>query len=133
MYTMGTVLRHGSTVQKQKYLPGIAAGDLRLQAFAVTEPGSGTDTTRIRTRAVRDGDDYVVNGQKRSSLRFGVPDIPHELKARQIAKDHHDNSQFGNKGHGTSFPLSTHFQRQIAVFVSNSNKTYEGYNYCDHE
>jgi len=64
MYTMGTVLRHGSDEQKQKYLPGIAAGELRLQAFGVTEPGSGTDTTRIRTRAVRDGDDYVVNGQK---------------------------------------------------------------------
>ncbi len=64
MYTMGTVLRHGSEAQKQKYLPGIAAGELRLQAFGVTEPGSGTDTTRIRTRAVRDGDDYVVNGQK---------------------------------------------------------------------
>ena len=64
MYTMGTVLRHGSDEQKQKYLPGIAAGELRLQAFGVTEPGSGTDTTRIRTRAIRDGDDYVVNGQK---------------------------------------------------------------------
>ncbi len=64
MYTMGTVLRHGSDAQKQKYLPAIAAGKLRLQAFAVTEPGSGTDTTRIRTRAVRDGDHYVVNGQK---------------------------------------------------------------------
>jgi acyl-CoA dehydrogenase len=64
MYTMGTVLRHGSDAQKEKYLPGIAAGDLRLQAFGVTEPGSGTDTTRIRTRAVREGDDYVVNGQK---------------------------------------------------------------------
>ncbi len=64
MYTMGTVLRHGSDAQKQKYLPAIAAGELRLQAFGVTEPGSGTDTTRIRTRAVRDGDHYVVNGQK---------------------------------------------------------------------
>jgi len=64
MYIMGTVLRHGSDAQKQKYLPAIAAGELRLQAFAVTEPGSGTDTTRIRTRAVRDGDHYVVNGQK---------------------------------------------------------------------
>ncbi len=64
MYTMGTVLRHGSDAQKEKYLPDIAAGKLRLQAFGVTEPGSGTDTTRIRTRAVREGDDYVVNGQK---------------------------------------------------------------------
>jgi len=64
MYTMGTLLRHGSDKQKQQYLPGIASGELRLQAFGVTEPGSGTDTTRIRTRAVRDGDDYVVSGQK---------------------------------------------------------------------
>ncbi len=64
MYTMGTVLRHGSEEQKRAYLPGIAAGALRLQAFGVTEPTSGTDTTRIRTFARRDGDDYVVNGQK---------------------------------------------------------------------
>ena len=64
MYTMGTVLRHGSEEQKRAYLPGIASGALRLQAFGVTEPTSGTDTTRIRTFARRDGDDYVVNGQK---------------------------------------------------------------------
>lgn len=64
MYTMGTLLRHGSEAQKQRYLPDIAVGKLRLQAFGVTEPNSGTDTTRIATRAVRDGDDYVVNGQK---------------------------------------------------------------------
>ena len=64
MYTMGTLLRHGSTAQKDQYLPAIASGELRLQAFGVTEAGSGTDTTRIRTRAVRDGDDYVINGSK---------------------------------------------------------------------
>ena len=64
MYTMGTLLRHGTDEQKKKYLPGIAEGSLRLQAFGVTEPTSGTDTTRIRTMAVRDGDDYVINGQK---------------------------------------------------------------------
>ena len=65
MYTMGTVLRHGSTEQKKKYLPGIAKGDLRLQAFGVTEPTSGTDTLSLRTTAVRQGNsDYVVNGQK---------------------------------------------------------------------
>src|SRR6185437_7720910 len=64
MYTMGTICRHGSPEQKQKYLPAIACGELRLQAFAVTEPGSGTDTTRIATFARRDGDRYVVNGQK---------------------------------------------------------------------
>ena len=64
MYTMGTLLRHGSEEQKARYLPKIASGELRLQAFGVTEPTSGTDTTRIRTFAKRDGDDYVVNGQK---------------------------------------------------------------------
>ena len=64
MYTMGTLLRHGSAEQKRAYLPAIASGQLRLQAFGVTEPVSGTDTTRLRTRAVREGDSYVVNGQK---------------------------------------------------------------------
>ena len=64
MYTMGTLLRHGSAEQKKRFLPAIADGSLRLQAFGVTEPGSGTDTSRIRTSAVRDGDHYVVNGQK---------------------------------------------------------------------
>ena len=65
MYTMGTVLRHGSAEQKQKYLPGIAGGTLRLQAFGVTEPTSGSDTLNLRTTAVRDGNSgYVVNGQK---------------------------------------------------------------------
>ncbi|WP_083835234.1 acyl-CoA dehydrogenase family protein [Novosphingobium sp. PP1Y] len=64
MYTMGTLLRHGSPEQKARYLPGIASGTLRLQAFGVTEPGAGTDTTRITTTARREGDDYVVNGQK---------------------------------------------------------------------
>ncbi len=64
MYTMGTLLRHGSKVQKEQYLPAIASGELRLQAFAVTEPGSGTDTTRIKTRAVREGGFFVVSGQK---------------------------------------------------------------------
>jgi alkylation response protein AidB-like acyl-CoA dehydrogenase len=64
MYTMGTVLRHGSAEQKQRYLPAIAEGRLRLQAFGVTEPTSGTDTLSLRTTAVRAGDHYVVNGQK---------------------------------------------------------------------
>ncbi|WP_428390989.1 acyl-CoA dehydrogenase family protein [Lichenicoccus sp.] len=64
MYIMGTVLRHGSAAQKRQYLPGLADGSLRLQAFGVTEPTSGTDTTALRTMAVRDGDSYVVNGQK---------------------------------------------------------------------
>src|SRR3954451_10840334 len=65
MYTMGTVLRHGTPEQKQRYLPAIAKGELRLQAFGVTEPTSGTDTLSLRTNAVRQGNDsYVVTGQK---------------------------------------------------------------------
>jgi alkylation response protein AidB-like acyl-CoA dehydrogenase len=65
MYTMGTVLRHGSEAQKKKYLPGIASGELRLQAFGVTEPTTGSDTTQLKTRAEKKGNDrYVVNGQK---------------------------------------------------------------------
>jgi acyl-CoA dehydrogenase len=64
MYIMGTVLRHGSEAQKARYLPRIASGALRLQAFGVTEPNSGSDTTKLQTTAVREGDTYVVNGQK---------------------------------------------------------------------
>lgn len=64
MYIMGTLLRHGSPAQKQAYLPGIAKGDLRLQAFGVTEPDAGSDTTSITTRAVKERDKYVINGRK---------------------------------------------------------------------
>ena len=64
MYIMGTLLRHGSDAQKRKYLPLIATGQLRLQAFGVTEPTTGSDTTKLKTRAVRSGDGYVVDGQK---------------------------------------------------------------------
>ncbi|WP_431273685.1 acyl-CoA dehydrogenase family protein [Variovorax ureilyticus] len=64
MYNMGTLLRHGSDEQKKKYLPRIATGDLRLQSMGVTEPSTGTDTTRIKTTAVKKGDRYVINGQK---------------------------------------------------------------------
>lgn len=64
MYNMGTLLRHGSEAQKQAYLPGIASGELRLQSMGVTEPTTGTDTTKIKTTAVRKGDRYVINGQK---------------------------------------------------------------------
>jgi acyl-CoA dehydrogenase len=64
MYNMGTLLRHGSTEQKNLYLPKIAAGELRLQSMGVTEPTTGTDTTKIKTTAVRKGDRYVINGQK---------------------------------------------------------------------
>jgi acyl-CoA dehydrogenase len=64
MYIMGTILRHGSEAQKRRYLPDVAAGSLRLQAFGVTEPSTGSDTTRLKTRAVRRGEKYVVTGQK---------------------------------------------------------------------
>ena len=64
MYNMGTLLRHGSAEQKQQYLPRIASGEWRLQSMAVSEPTTGTDTTRIKTTAVRRGDRYIVNGQK---------------------------------------------------------------------
>src|SRR5947209_5937010 len=76
MYTMGTVLRHGSDAQKQKYLPAIAKGELRLQAFGVTEPTSGTDTLALRTTATRDGNDaYVINGQKIWTSRAEYSDL----------------------------------------------------------
>ncbi len=64
MYMMGMLLRHGSDAQKQRYLPKIAAGEIRFQAFGVTEPTTGSDTLKLKTQAVRDGDHYVVNGQK---------------------------------------------------------------------
>jgi acyl-CoA dehydrogenase len=75
MYTMGTLLRHGSEEQKRAYLPKIAAGDLRLQAFGVTEHNAGTDTTRIETTAVREGDVYVVNGHKNWTSRARHSDL----------------------------------------------------------
>ena len=75
MYVMGTLLRHGSEAQKKQYLPGVAAGDLRLQAFGVTEPTSGTDTTSLRTTARREGDHYVINGQKLWTSRAEYSDL----------------------------------------------------------
>ena len=86
MYTMGTLLRHGSDAQKDEYLPKIADGSLRLQAFGVTEPSSGTDTSRIRTQAVRDGDNYVVNGQKVFISRTEHSDLM-VLLVRTTARD----------------------------------------------
>ena len=86
MYIMGTVLRHGSDTQKQAVLPEIASGALRLQAFGVTEPTSGTDTTSIRTTARRDGDHYVVNGQKIWTSRAEHSDLM-LLLARTTPKD----------------------------------------------
>jgi len=86
MYTMGTLLRHGSPEQKQRWLPGIAAGTLRLQAFAVTEPDAGSDTTRITTFAERRGDRYVVNGQKGFISRVQHSDLM-ILLARTTRRD----------------------------------------------
>jgi alkylation response protein AidB-like acyl-CoA dehydrogenase len=86
MYVMGTVLRHGSDAQKRRYLPGVAAGTLRLQAFGVTEPSSGTDTTSIRTTAVRDGDHYLINGQKIWTSRAQHSDLM-VLLARTTPRD----------------------------------------------
>lgn len=75
MYTMGTVLRHGSEAQKKRFLPGIASGDLRLQAFGVTEPGSGTDTSALKTTACKQGDQYIINGQKLWTSRAEHSDL----------------------------------------------------------
>ena len=87
MYTMGTVLRHGSPEQKQRYLPKIATGELRLQAFGVTEPTSGTDTLALRTTAKRDGNDnYVINGQKIWTSRAEYSDLM-LLLARTTPRD----------------------------------------------
>ena len=86
MYVMGTLLRHGSEEQKQLYLPRIARGELRLQAFGVTEPSAGTDTTSIQTFARRDGDCYVVNGQKVWTSRAEHSDLM-LLLARTTARD----------------------------------------------
>ena len=75
MYTMGTILRHGSTKQKSEYLPKLASGELRLQAFGVTEPTSGSDTTRILTKAIREGNHYIINGQKIWTSRAEYSDL----------------------------------------------------------
>lgn len=75
MYTMGTLLKHGSEEQKQRYLPSIAAGELRLQAFGITEPDTGSDTTKLKTRAERRGDRYVVNGLKTFISRVEHSDL----------------------------------------------------------
>ena len=86
MYIMGTILRHGSAAQKAEYLPKIATGELRLQAFGVTEPTSGTDTTALRTTARRDGDRYIVNGQKLWTSRAEHSDLM-LLLARTTPRD----------------------------------------------
>src|SRR5262250_1154657 len=96
MYIMGTLLRHGNEQQKARYLPGIASGELRLQAFGVTEPGSGTDTSSIRTFARRDGNRYVVNGQKVWTSRAEQSDLM-LLLARTTPRD-----QVANRTDGLS-------------------------------
>ena len=94
MYIMGTLLRHGNEDQKRRYLPAIASGDLRLQAFGVTEPNAGSETTRIETTAVRRGDRYVVNGQK-----VFISRVPHSdlmlLLARTTPYDELDDKTRG--------------------------------------
>jgi acyl-CoA dehydrogenase len=98
MYTMGTILRHGTPAQKQKYLPKIASGELRLQAFGVTEPTSGSDTTQIKTRAERTNDGYVINGQKVWTSRALHSDlmllIARTTPLDQVDKRHHGISTF---------------------------------------
>src|SRR4051794_23495388 len=96
MYIMGTILRHGSPDQKKRYLPKIASGELRLQAFGVTEPTSGTDTTALRTTARREGDRYIVNGQKIWTSRAEHSDLM-LLLARTTPRD-----QVGKKTEGLS-------------------------------
>ncbi|MDH3452560.1 MAG: acyl-CoA/acyl-ACP dehydrogenase [Gammaproteobacteria bacterium] len=96
MYTMGTLLRHGSAAQKEHYLPKIATGELRLQAFGVTEPGSGTDTTSLKTMAVRKGDRYIINGQKVFTSRVQHSDMM-LLLARTTPRD-----QVAKKSQGLS-------------------------------
>jgi alkylation response protein AidB-like acyl-CoA dehydrogenase len=86
MYTMGTLLRHGSAAQKARWLPKIASGELRLQAFGVTEPTSGSDTLNLRTTAVREGDCYIVNGQKIWTSRAEHSDLL-LLLARTTARE----------------------------------------------
>ena len=86
MYNMGTLLRHGSEAQKARYLPQIASGELRLQSMAVTEPTTGSDTTKLKTRAIREGDRYVVSGQKVWISRIQHSDLM-ILLARTTAAD----------------------------------------------
>jgi alkylation response protein AidB-like acyl-CoA dehydrogenase len=117
MYTMGTLLRHGSEEQKRAYLPKIATGQLRLQAFAVTEPATGSDTTQLSTHAARDGDEYVINGQKVWTSRALQSDLmlllARTTPADQVAKRSQGLSTFlvdlrAAKGNGLEIrPLST--------------------------
>jgi len=92
MYTMGALLRHGNAAQKSAYLPKIAAGELRLQAFAITEPDAGSDTTSIRTMAVRHGDRYIVHGQKIFTSRVRQSDLMLLLARTKALEDVDDKT-----------------------------------------
>lgn len=94
MYTMGAILRHGSAEQKLRYLPEIAKGELRLQAFAITEPDAGSDLTRISTTAVREGDSYIINGQKIFTSRVQHSDLM-LLLARTAKRENEDRRAQG--------------------------------------
>jgi acyl-CoA dehydrogenase len=112
MYIMGALLRHGNAAQKRQYLPGIASGELRLQAFGVTEPSSGTDTSSIKTFARRDGDNYVVNGQKIWTSRSEYSDLM-LLLARTTPKD-----QAGKRTDGMSvFILDMRAAKQAGLTI----------------
>jgi hypothetical protein len=130
MYIMGTLLRHGSPDQKRQYLPEIAAGRLRLQAFGITEPTSGTDTSRIRTTAVKDGNGYVINGQKVWTSRAEHSDLM-LLLARTTPRDKADKAHHGMSvflvdlreavGHGITIkPIRTVINHSTTeVFIDN--------------
>ena len=115
LYTMGAVLRHGSDEQRERYLPGIASGEIRLQAFAVTEPTAGTDTTNIHTFARRDGDRYIVNGQKVWTSRVQHSDLM-LLLARTTPKE-----EVTKRSHGLSMFLLD--MREAEGIVVNPIKT----------
>jgi acyl-CoA dehydrogenase len=112
MYIMGTLLRHGNREQKQKYLPEIAAGRLRLQAFGVTEPTTGSDTTKLKTRAERRGDKYIINGQKVWTSRALYSDLM-LLLARTTPAD-----QVKRRGDGLSvFLLDIRLSRERGLKI----------------
>ena len=130
MYTMGTVLRHGNKEQKQKYLPRIASGELRLQAFGVSEPSTGSDTTQLKTRAEKKGDHYVVNGQKIWTSRALHSDLllllARTTPADQVEKRTHGISTFlvdltEARGHGVEIrPIETMINHHTTeIFIEN--------------
>ncbi len=123
MYIMGTILRHGSAAQKAEYLPKIATGELRLQAFGVTEPTSGTDTTALRTTARREGDQYIVNGQKIWTSRAEHSDLM-LLLARTTPRD-----QVAKKTEGLSTFIVD--MRQVKGLTIRPIRTMMNHNSCE--